>query len=206
MRRLYENIDITKVRTLYHASHVGNLKDIQQFGVMPMHGEIVTNHSGFSEYEEVYGEEYENWEDQVQEVAFFSPTDPGFLAWQIGNYMKKHRDDVTIEDMRQNGMVALFSPKNHADEIYCMDADRGTAHRLDGEDELYDIPAQVESVDCFSLEPVMADYIFTGDKLIAFLERKFPKLLAATPDGKAMLQKKAMGEEIKRIRQLAGIE
>lgn len=166
-----QGVDLSQIKALYHATHVGNLESIQQFGVIPMHGEIVQSTETYQQYEE--------WEEELDEIAFFSPEDPGFLNWQVGNYLKKDMWDVTADDIRQYGVATVLFPQNHGDEIYCYN-DEGGATSLNGEDVLYEVPAHVESVDCFSLEAVMPDMILTGDKLITFLQKYFPSVLAQT--------------------------
>ena len=205
--KLCEQVEIDKVRTLWHASHVGNLEDIRKYGVLPIHGEIV---QGTEAYQTMNDPEYEDWEEELQEVAFFSPEGPHFINWQVGNHIKKNMHEVTLSELQQYGLVAGFSPKLHADEIYCMHTDH-KAMRLDGEDEIWDVPPHVESVDCFSLEPVSADYILTGEKMMKYLNSKFPDIIQQTKQNEEKLaakqqaQKEALEKKIGRLKYLSGI-
>ena len=166
---LREQVDLSQVKALYHATHVGNLENIQMMGVVPMHGEIV---QGTETYQTVVDE----WGEELEEIAFFSPEDPGFVNWQVGNHLGKDMWDVTVDDIRKAGVVTILFPWRHREEIWCADG-QGGATRLDGEDRMYEIPGHVEGVDCFSFEPVEPDMILTGDKMITFLEKYFPSAL-----------------------------
>ena len=55
---------------------------------------------------------------------------------------------------------------------------------------IYDVPAHIESVDCFALEPVGADYILTGDKMMDYLNKKFPKIIERAKKAEAKAQAK----------------
>lgn len=166
-KHITEQVDIGDVKVLFHASHVGNLDSIKNFGVMPMHGEIVDTL-------EVY-QQYQEWEEELTELAFFSPENPGFVNWQVANYLGKDMWDTTVDDIRKYGVVTVLYPWNHAEDIYCSQGD-GTAKNLDGE-EIYDVPGHVESVDCFSFEVIEPDMILTGDALINFLKKYYPSVI-----------------------------
>ena len=165
---LNEDVDWKDVRILYHASHTGNLDSIRDFGVIPMHGEIVQT-------TEVH-QTYEEWKEELTELSFFSPNDIGFINWQVGNKIGKNMHDVTVEDIREHGLLTILYPWKHTDEIWCSNAD-GTATNLEGE-KTYDVPGHVEGVDCFSFEVVQPDVILVGDKLIDYIEKVQPGILA----------------------------
>jgi len=163
-----DGVEWQNVRVLYHASHTGNLDSIRDFGVIPMHGEIVQGTESHQTYEE--------WGEELQELSFFSPDDIGFVNWQVGNKISKNMHDVTVDDIREHGLLTILYPWKHASEIWCSNAD-GTATSLEG-DTTYDVPSHVEGPDCFSFDVVAPDVILTGDKLINYLEKVQPDILA----------------------------
>lgn len=161
-------VDISNVKALYHATHIDNLDSIKQLGVIPMHGEIVQSTETYQQYHE--------WGEELEEITFFGEN-PGFINWQVGNYLGKDMHEVTVDDIRNYGVVTILYPWLHKDDIWCAQED-GTAVSLDGENVTYQRPSHVEDPDCFSYEPIMPDVILTGDKLIDFFERVYPQALA----------------------------
>jgi hypothetical protein len=143
------------------------------YGVIPMHGEIVQGTESHQAYEE--------WEEELAEVTFFSPDDPGFVNWQVGNKIGKNMHDVTVEDIREHGLVAILYPWNHSSDIWCSQGD-GTALNLDG-DKTWDVPSHVEGPDCYSHDVIEPDVLLVGDKLIDYLEKNFPAILGWAQGG-----------------------
>lgn len=162
---LTESNDFPK--KLYHASHTGNLKDIQAVGLCPQHGEIVQSTES---YQTVVGE----WGEELPEVVFFG-TDPGFVQWQVGNFIDKGLHDVTNGEILRHGVVCIIDPTDYSDEIYRSNGD-GTATNYDGE-KIYDIPPHVESVDFFSFSCVEPEEILVGEEMMLFMRQNFPKEL-----------------------------
>ena len=135
-------------------------------------------------------------------VTFLSDA-PDWVVSKVARKLGKNDKDVTLEDVREHGHLAVFKVDADADVVRAIDPDsegftnatgRESYERwhetplysegdvYTGEGRLSETPFGVERGDYFTTESVSPEYTLTGDGLVEFLQRKgVPLPEAPTP-------------------------
>jgi hypothetical protein len=163
---------------IYHSGTVDDLNNMK-WGLEPQHGpwiQELANHAGDMEPEEIF--------DRATPLVWFSDS-PSWVAAKVSRKLDKHVSDVTEDEIRQHGHVAIVPRKgDHAKHIYHVGEEGlnngaySSVKDLTGktkkayETELYDDnkePFGVERNEYVSAKEVEPLLHLTGDHLVNFL-------------------------------------
>jgi hypothetical protein len=163
---------------IYHSGTVDDLNNMK-WGLEPQHGpwiQELANHAGDMEPEEIL--------DRATPLVWFSDS-PSWVAAKVSRKLDKHVNDVTEDEIRQHGHVAIVPRKgDHAKHIYHVGEEGlnngaySSVKDLTGktkkayETELYDDnkePFGVERNEYVSAKEVEPLLHLTGDHLVNFL-------------------------------------
>jgi hypothetical protein len=168
---------------IYHSGTVDQLPDMR-YGLEPQHGDWIkelSKHAGDIDPQELL--------DRSTPLVWMSD-DPSWVSMKVARKIGKHPQDVTEQDIREHGHLAMIPRKgDHAEHIWKV-GDEGlsngaysTVTNLNGrkakayETDLYDSdmmgqkePFGVERNEYISAQPVEPMFHLTGDDLVDFLK------------------------------------
>lgn len=161
-------------RTLYHGTCTFNESEIRLFGLIPSAGQFV---------QEMYGQDYE----ELPEINFAADKEKlevclSAMERCIAFHLKKDAYQVTENDIRNYGLLAIFSgsPGSAKPE------DTGWQHRNEG-DNYFDLDQYptVEPGDYFSEGLEKPNILLKGSALIRFLKKN--RILESNQDARKTL-------------------
>jgi len=161
-KRLF-GVDSLEERTLYHGTVIDNKESIEKYGFSGELGDFV---------KDSYGMEFDD--DTLEGVTFAAQKDDmgkaeGAIRYHIGKKIGKSIGEVTIEDIRRWGMLAVLKEIEEDDDYG--DGWRRRPENWEVEGYYDEYPPAVEPGDWFTENNVHVDHILTGQKLVDFLRR-----------------------------------
>jgi hypothetical protein len=157
---------------LYHVTNISNLQDIQKHGLIPTFGNIL---------KQAYGGDYDFDGDSKDEelvkipfkgIIFFSEIPHLHYSSKELGHKKLNKDDILLCVVKKNNTIY------HKVDDYprFTDYQNYQVSTIDYND-VYELPIFIETNDWFSFEDQDPQQLLYGDKLINFLEKKFPDKL-----------------------------
>ena len=168
-------------RTLFHGTVADHKDSIVKHGLSGDLGDFV---------KDSYGTSFNT--DELEGITFAAQKDDmdnavGAIRYHVGKKLDKYLTDVSIEDMKQHGMLVILK------DIEPSQWDDGWQRRPEhGKEKYYqEFPHSVEPGDWFIKGGAGVDAVLTGEKMISFL-RNNNALSGVIEDDKRRLIKYAI--------------
>jgi hypothetical protein len=166
-------------KTLYHGTTNNHRQSIEEYGLLPIVGDFVSDSYGM-EYA-IEGGEYEEDEPIIKGVVFAADKEgismaAGAILYHVGKLLDKGMHDVTQQEVEQHGMLVIIKDVEPTSLTYGVE--EGEWHQWPKEEKdvpyYAEQPPAVEPGDWFVLGEdvsIEGDVILTGRKMVQFLRR-----------------------------------
>jgi hypothetical protein len=150
---------------LYHGTNIKNLKDIENYGLVPDFGNIVKSTEGYQYYMD---DEYYNPEDRVDGVLFFSDKPDTWSYSHFGG--TPNIDEAVLIIIEKNDTIF----RKIGEYIYDMDGNKVNSIKYNRFNylDIDKIPPFIEDGDYFSFDEQEPIDVLYGDKLKEYLNKK----------------------------------
>lgn len=171
---------INKNKAIYHSGPANMAEDMQRWGVEPSYGPWVREIAAGAV------DDVDEFLDQVPPAAWWSDQ-PDWIKMKVARAAKKPVSDVTVDDIRKHGHLAIASADDYSDVAFRIGDEgldngeysfvedlAGNRMRL-YETPLYsegNYPFGIERNEIVTGEAIEPAYSLTGDDLVKFMQRQ----------------------------------
>lgn len=171
----FQKYYLLQEKTLYHGTVNDHKADIEKYGLIPTVGNWVKNAYGtdydFESQEDVYGSGFDDPEEYWAVV--FAGDKAGIesalggIRFHVGKKLNKHLTEVTWNDIKNHGMLAVIDGDDTDMVQHLSQNDKGFRKYNDE----HNPPPSVEPDDYWTRNSVKPKYVLTGEALIRFLNK-----------------------------------